>query len=261
MWPILFKIPLPFLAFPLEIRSYGVLIAIGFLIMLSIVSKQAEKEGISSHTIIDLGFWALLWGIIGARILFILTTLDEYKDYPLEVFHIWKGGLVFYGGLIGGALTLIYYCRKYKLNMWHIMDLGALGVTFTHMFGRLGCLAAGCCFGHPTSLPWGITFHKEESFARPLHTPLHPTQIYEIFVLGLLFLFLYFYLNRRKKFHGQVVLTYFILYSVARFIIEFFRGDEIRGFVLHNMLSTSQLVSVIILLISFAFLILRAIKK
>ena len=261
MLPILLKIPLPFLDTPLEIRSYGVLIAIGFLIMLPLISRQAQKEGISPNTIIDLGFWSLLWGIIGARILFILTTLSEYKKYPLEIFYIWKGGLVFYGGLIAGALTLIYYCKKHKLNMWQVMDLGALGVTFTHMFGRFGCLAAGCCFGRPTSLPWGLTFHKEEAFARPLHTPLHPTQIYEILFLGLLFIFLYFYLARRKKFHGQIVLTYFILYSAARFIIEFFRGDDIRGFVIPNMISTSQTVSLILFLIAVPLLIIKFQKK
>jgi len=94
MLPILLKIPLPFLSTPLEIRSYGVLIALGFLMMLPLVSREANREGISSHTIIDLGFWSLLWGIVGARILFILTTLHEYKEYPLEIFYIWKGGLV-----------------------------------------------------------------------------------------------------------------------------------------------------------------------
>ncbi|HLD74089.1 MAG TPA: prolipoprotein diacylglyceryl transferase [Bdellovibrionota bacterium] len=261
MLPILLKIPLPFLDAPLEIRSYGVLIALGFLIMLPLVSRQAHREGISSNTIVDLGFWSLLWGIVGARILFILTTLHEYKEYPLEIFYIWKGGLVFYGGLIGGTLALIYYCKKHKLNLWQVMDLGALGVTFTHMFGRMGCLAAGCCFGHPTTLPWGIIFHKEESFARPLHTPLHPTQIYEIVFLGLLFLFFYFYLARNKKFQGQVVLTYLSLYGVARFIIEFFRGDDIRGFVIPNLISTSQFVSIIIFLISLAFLVNRLYKK
>ncbi len=250
MIPVLIKIPLPFLDTPLEIRSYGVLIAIGFLLMIPLIIKQAKKEGIQSNTIIDLAFWSLLCGLIGARLLFIITNLSEYIKEPLRVFAIWEGGLVFYGGLIAGAITLIICSRKKNIPVWKMLDIGAPGVAFTHMFGRLGCLMAGCCYGKPTHLPWGIKFQNPDSFARPLDTPVHPTQLYEATALFFIFCFLYFFLNKKKKFDGQVVLTYLFLYSIIRFFVEFFRGDESRGFVISNLISTSQFISIFILIIT-----------
>ncbi|MBI2608893.1 MAG: prolipoprotein diacylglyceryl transferase [Deltaproteobacteria bacterium] len=262
MKPILFKIVLPFLNIPIEVRSYGIMIALGFLLMLPLITRLAKKEGIHSNTFIDIAFWSLLWGLIGARILFIITNLHEYIQEPLRIFALWEGGLVFYGGLIGGALTIIFYCKKKNIPLWKMLDVAAPGVAFVHMFGRLGCVLAGCCFGKPTTLPWGISFHLEESFARPLHTPLHPTQLYEALALFFVFLLLYFYLSSRKKFDGQMVLVYFILYSIFRFTNEFFRGDEIRGFVF-GWVSTSQFISLLVFGITLFFLFhsLRGLKK
>ncbi|MBI2026760.1 MAG: prolipoprotein diacylglyceryl transferase [Deltaproteobacteria bacterium] len=250
MIPVLFKIPLPFLNQPFEVRAYGVLIALGFLLILPLAIRQARKEGISSNTIIDVGFWGLLMGLIGARVLYIVTEWEAYKADLVSIFYLWEGGLVFYGGLLAGCATLIFYAKKKHIPLGKLLDVGAPAVAFVHFFGRLGCLAAGCCFGKPTQLPWGIFFKNPEAFARPLNTPLHPTQIYEMGGLLFLFVFLYFVLSKYKKFDGQLALSYLILYSVFRFVVEFFRGDDIRGFVIPNLISTSQFVSLVIFLVT-----------
>ena len=184
-------------------------------------------------------------GFIGARVLYIFTRWDYFTSDPGAVLRVWEGGLVFLGGPLACIPFGIWYIRKYKLPMWKTMDILVPGLTVNHAFGRLGCLAAGCCYGKPTGGSWGIRLYSDLVDREYQGVPLHPTQIYESTALFILFFGL-LYTFRKRAFDGQVVLTYFMAYPVIRSIIEIFRGDQIRGFVIDGVLSTSQFLSILI---------------
>jgi len=248
MHPILFKIG------PLTIHTYGVLVAAGFLLGLALAVKQARKEGIPSERIVDLGFYALLSALIGSRLFFILINASHYIKNPLEIFKIWEGGLVFYGGLLFAVPTVLWYVKKNALGIWNVADLFAPSIAIGHAIGRLGCFFAGCCYGKPAEgLPWAITFTDPQSLAI-IGVPLHPTQLYESLGEFINFLIL-ITLRRHKSFNGQLFMIYILLYSVLRFIIEFYRGDVARGFIT-SQLSFSQGISILMFLVALAGLVI-----
>jgi phosphatidylglycerol:prolipoprotein diacylglycerol transferase len=166
---------------------------------------------------------------------------------------------VYYGGLILALAASAWYLHRTKLPSWKVADITAPGIALGQAIGRIGCLSAGCCYGKPTNLPWGITFTNEysaENVGVPLNVSLHPTQIYESLATFLLFLYLTWRLWR-THFVGQIILEYLMLYAALRFVIEFFRGDEDRGFVLHGLLSTSQLISILTIVAAAAVFFYR----
>jgi phosphatidylglycerol:prolipoprotein diacylglycerol transferase len=160
---------------------------------------------------------------------------------------ILQSGGVFYGGLIGAFPVAWWYARKHALPPWRTADVLAPAVAIGQAIGRLGCFAAGCCYGRPADVPWAVTFrdaYASRTVGTPLDVPLHPTEIYE----GIACLAIFFILTRmagRKRFDGQVTLAYVLLYAVARFVIEFYRGDAVRGTVLGGWLSTSQFIAIL----------------
>jgi len=240
MHPILFKLG------PLTLHTYGFLVAAGFLVGIAFAVRQAKKEGILPDKIIDLGFYIILAAIVGSRLLFILVNADHYVESPLDIFKIWEGGLVFYGGILLAVPTAIWYVTKNGLGLWNIADIFAPSIAIGHAFGRLGCFAAGCCYGKAAaSLPWGVIFTDPYCLA-PTNVALHPTQLYESAGEFMNFLIL-ISLRRYKTFNGQLFMSYLILYSVLRFTVEFFRGDVERGFIFLN-LSLSQGISIAIFL-------------
>jgi phosphatidylglycerol:prolipoprotein diacylglycerol transferase len=243
MYPTLFEISLGSIKLPLH--TYGFMIAIGFLLAIRAVRKLSLKNNINPELTSDLSFWLLMYGFIGARVLFVITRLDFFIQNPIEIFKVWEGGLVFFGGLIASTAYSIFFFKKHKLSPWKMIDVLSPGVVLAHAFGRLGCLGAGCCYGRPTSLPWGIKLNSELVDITMRGIPLHPTQIYESLSLMLLFLSLMF-ISKNKKFDGQVGLTYFMVYPVIRSFIEVFRGDTIRGFIIDSFLSTSQFISILV---------------
>jgi len=254
MHPVLFELNLGFITLPLH--AYGFMIAIGFLLGIYTVRKLARRASVSPDLVSDLAFWLLMYGFIGARVLFIITRLDYFMANPLDMFKVWEGGLVFFGGLIAATAYAVYYIRKNKLAVWTMMDILLPGVTIAHAFGRLGCLCAGCCYGRPTGEPWGIRLTSDLVDPQFRGIPLHPTQLYEsvsLFILyaGLLYIF------KHKRFDGQVGLTYFMLYPIIRSIIEIYRGDTVRGFVIEGILSTSQFISILVFLAALAVLMFR----
>jgi phosphatidylglycerol:prolipoprotein diacylglycerol transferase len=254
MHPVLFKLG------PLTIHTYGFLVALGFMVGLAVAVKQAKRENIPADKILDLGFYILLAAIIGSRLFFILINLGHYMKNPLDVFKIWEGGLVFYGGVLLAIPTVIWYVKKNSLGIWSTADLFAPSIAIGHSFGRLGCFAAGCCYGKTAhSLPWGIIFTDPECLA-PTNVLLHPTQLYESAGEMVNFLIL-IALRKHKSFNGQLFMTYLLLYSVLRFIVEFFRGDVNRGFLIANI-SVSQGISILMFLIGVTgFLFLRIRKN
>ncbi|MFH1283412.1 MAG: prolipoprotein diacylglyceryl transferase [bacterium] len=218
MCPVLIQLGL------LSIKTYGLFVIIGFLAALFYIKRKAHKYNFSDEFVYDLAFWALFSGILGARITYILLDIKYFIGNPLEMFMIWKGGLVYYGGLLGGILGGIAIIYKYRIYNWKkVADVLSPSIALAHAFGRIGCFFAGCCYGKITSSKIGITFSHPESFA-PAGVSVYPTQLMEAFGNILIFLFLNYKLGK-EKYEGQIFTLYILLYALLRFINEFFRGD------------------------------------
>ncbi len=243
------------------LHTYGFLLAAGFLIALRVAAIRGKKFGVEANLMMDLGLYILVSALVGAKLLLLFVDWEHYRHDP---FSLIRSGGVFYGGLVAAVLTSIWFFRKHRLSVWQMTDILAPSVALGHAIGRLGCFTAGCCYGKPTRMPWGVTFtdpYSKEIVGVPLNVPLHPTQLYEAFVEFALFGLLIF-LAGRKKFDGQIFWTYVFGYSIARFVIEFFRGDLERGFVFGGALSTSQVIALLLLVASlFALLTLRRLPQ
>jgi phosphatidylglycerol:prolipoprotein diacylglycerol transferase len=256
MYPELFRIG----NFP--INTYGVLLALAFLCGILIAAKLAARDGLPRERIYDLGLWILLAAIVGSKFLMLFTE-PEYRENPLRLVSLdfLRSGGVFYGGFIAAVLAGYFLIRRYKLPWWKTADAFAPGLALGNAIGRQGCFAAGCCWGKPTTMPWGVEFTEAGNKVTgvPLGVHLHPTQLYESFGALLIFFFL-LWLHKRKRFSGQVILFYAVLYAVMRFTIEIFRDDprgDILGLTTLTGLSTSQMLSIIIGLWGLITLILR----
>ncbi len=235
---------------PFTLHTYGVLLAIAFLAGLWVASRQAKRAGLDASKITDMAVWVLIAGLVGAKALLVGVEWSYFSRNPKDVFSIFQSGGVFYGGLIGGILVAALLVRRYRLPGWATADALAPGVAIGQAIGRLGCFSAGCCWGRATSAPWAVTFtdvYAARQVGTPIDMPLHPSQLYESFVVFLVFLFL-LWLAPRKRFHGAVTLAYVALYSVARFALEFWRGDAERGTWFGHTISTSQLIAIALLL-------------
>ena len=256
MYPEIFRIG----SFP--INTYGVFLALAFLCAILITVKLAARDGLPREKIYDLCLWMLLCSLIGSKILMLFTE-PEYRDHPLQLISLdfLRSGGVFYGGLIGAILSGYFLMRRYQLPWWKTADACAPGIAIGNFFGRQGCFAAGCCWGKPTTLPWGVKFTElgHEITGVPLDVRLHPTQLYESFAMLLVFVFL-LWLHKHRRFNGQVILLYALLYSVIRFAIEFLRDDprgDLFGLTTLTGLSTSQLISLIVGAGALVLLVLR----
>ncbi len=250
MFPKLIEFPIKLGDLPLAIHTYGFFIAIGFIIGLWLATREAKKVGIDPKKISDLTFWILIWGLIGSRIVYIITTWDEYMADPSLFIKIHRGGLVWYGGFIGASLFTLYYTRRHKLPFFKIADILIPSVALGHAFGRLGCFSAGCCYGKEVSRDFifSVVFTHPESIA-PQGIPRHPVQLYESLGEVIIFLILVIF-RTRKRFDGQVLLMYMTLYPILRSLLEIIRGDKIRGFVIEPYLSTSQFISIFVIAIA-----------
>lgn len=256
MFPELFHIG----SFP--VNTYGVLLALAFLVALVVAARLAARDGLPRERIYDLGLWMLLAALLGSKVL-MLWTEPAYRENPWQLFSLdfLRSGGVFYGGLIGAILTGYFLARYYKLPWWKTADAFAPGIALGQSIGRLGCFSAGCCWGKPTNLPWGVQFTElgNRITGVPIDEHLHPTQLYEAGAT-LLFFFFLLWLHRRKRFSGQVILFYAVLYGAARFLIEFVRDDprgDIAGLTTLTGLSTSQMISLIVGITGLVILILR----
>jgi len=246
MFPVLFRLG------PLSIHTYGALIVLGFLVGVYLIRKKAINENLNPDQLTDIAFWALLMGLLGGRILFIITLWKEFARDPLEMLRFWNGGLVYYGGLIGGALTFWYLAKRYRLNVLQVMDIATPSLAIAHFFGRLGCFVAGCCFGKECdpNFPLAVVFKSPESIA-PVNIPLHPAQLYDAANAMIIFIALSLFYPYHK-FRGQVLAIYLMIYAVGRSIVEQYRGDLVRGFVIENVLSTSQFISIFVFVAGLA---------
>jgi len=250
MHPVLFQIG------PFPIHTYGFLIAVGFLVAVTVIRRLAARSGLDVERVADLTFWSLLVGFAGARALFVMTRWDYFMQNPIAIFQVWQGGLVFFGGPLAVLPFFAWYSRKHRLPVWKVGDVLVPGLAIAHAFGRLGCIGAGCCYGRPTHAEWGFKFYSDLVDVHLRGVYLHPTQLYESISMMVLFagLILTFV---RKRFDGQVVLMYFMTYPLIRSVIETFRGDTIRGFVIDGLLSTSQFISILVFLGASVFFFYR----
>ncbi len=245
MHPILFKIG------PITIYTYGVMVALGIFFGSLILVRLSEKEGIKREDVIDTAFWSVIAGVIGARLFFFLYN-PEYLNPWYRVLFIWQGGLVWYGGVLFGALTAIYFIRKRKIPIWKFADIVSIALSVGLGFGRIGCTMAGCCYGKECHAPFALVF-KDPHSAAPLGIPLCPTQPISSAANFLIALILYL-IYRRRKVPGEVFGFYLIFYGIFRFFIEFLRATpkEVLG-----MLSNNQVISIIMVVAGTAVILYR----
>ena len=246
---------------PLTIHTYGLLLAVAFIVGIWLASRNASKAGLNPDSIWNLGLIIIFSALVGAKLLLFISDYAYYSANPREIFSLstLRSSGVYYGGLLLALGASFWYMHRTRLPAWTVADITAPGIALGQSIGRLGCLSAGCCYGKPTHLPWGITFTDQYSYENvgvPLNVPLHPTQLYESMCSFLLFLYL---MNRLRRHHftGQVILEYLMLYAGLRFFIEFFRDDD-RGFLFGGLLSTSQFIGILTVLgAAGAYLYLR----
>lgn len=209
------------------IPTYGVLVALGFLAGLGITLRLARRTGLSPETVTNLAVYCAIAGIAGAKLFMFLFDLGDYLRDPGQIFTLatLQAAGVFHGGFIAAFLVAWFYLRRHHMPALKTMDTFAPGVAIGQAIGRIGCFAAGCCWGRECDLPWGVRFHSDFAAPVPLDKPLHPVQLYESAANLLIFAILYRQATREHR-PGQVIGSYLVLYSTARFIIEFFRVHE-----------------------------------
>ncbi len=245
MFPELFRIP----GLGIPLATYGVLLAIGFILALWMTARLAERDGLPKNKVYDLGLYILAASLVGSKLLMVITEWNDYGGDWRRIlsFDFLRSGGVFYGGFIAAVIASVILMRRWNLPWRKTADAFAPGIALGHAIGRLGCFSAGCCWGVPTTSWIGVRFTEKASELTgvPVDSALVPTQLIEAAANLLIFVFL-LWLTKRRKFEGQIIYSYLMIYSVARFIIEFWRDDP-RGTLFG--LSTSQFISIVM----FAF--------
>ena len=252
MWPILLHIG------PLTLHTYGLFVGLGFMAGYGWLFHEFRRRNWPVEIADALFLICLIGGLVGARVLYVLIEFSYYKDHWGEVFKIWSGGLVYYGGLIGAILPAIAYLKRKPFPVVPIADAAAPGLILGQALGRLGCFSAGCCYGLPTSRAWGVVFSDPSSLAL-LNVKIHPTQLYESFLDLVVFFILAFRNEKRKPSEGSTAALYLCLYGAARFVVEFFRGDDRGGFWIG--LSPSQWLSAVGILAGLVWLLAISMGK
>ena len=250
MYPLLFELG------PLSIYSYGVLLATAYIVGLRFALRRADQAGLNGQRVMDLGILIIISALVGAKLMLFAVEFDRFTSDPAQLLVLLKSGGVYYGGLLLAVPVSWWYIFNYQLPFWITCDLFAPGIALGQAVGRMGCLLAGCCYGQATEIPWGITFTNTLAAANvgtPLGVALHPTQLYEalamLLVLGVLLASERYW----RSFPGRTFWTYLLLYGLARFVIEFYRGDP-RGLVF-DAVPTSQFLSALIVPISLSMLV------
>ena len=227
MFPTILEFP-PFFLFgielgPFALHTYGLFVAAGFLLGIGWSMREARQRGLNPELVSDLGFYIILGAILGARLLYVLINPTYFWHNPQEIFMFWKGGLVFSGGAILATIFAMVFLRIKQQDPWVWMDTLAPGIGLGEAIGRIGCLAAGCCYGAVCDLPWAITFFNPDSLA-PLHVPLHPTQLYHS-LAGLACFAVTLAAKGRTRASGQLMGIFLVLFGSFRYVIELFRAD------------------------------------
>jgi phosphatidylglycerol:prolipoprotein diacylglycerol transferase len=262
MHPVLFEIGLGSWG-RFTVGTYGLFYAVGFLLALRLAVGYARRDGIEVGRIIDLGIVSLLAGFVGAKLLLYIVDAPYYLSHPMEMLRSLRSAGVFYGGLGLAIATGLWYVRRYRMPLGKVADLAAPALALGQGIGRLGCFFAGCCYGRACDLPWAVTFtdpRAAQLTGVPLGVALHPTQLYhalaDFIILAVTMLWM-----KRRSFEGQVFWIYVLLYSVLRAVVEIWRGDTVRGVFLDGRLSTSQIISLPLIVVAILMLVLLSRRK
>ncbi len=234
-----------------HLPTYGVLLVTAILGGIFIAMRLGRRVGLDPSLVLDFCTWLILVALVGAKVLMVVTEWSYYRDHLGEIFSLstFLAGGVFYGGFLAALIFTVWYVRVQKISFWKLADVLAPGVALGQSVGRLGCFSAGCDYGKPTTMPWGVVFTSKfahEVTGVPLGLHLHPAQLYESFATFVIFGLLLWWFPRKKR-DGNIFLGYVGLYAVARFFLEFLRGDPDRGFVFNHLLSTSQFIAILAL--------------
>jgi len=248
--PILFHLP-----FGLPIYGYGAMLCLAVIVGRLLAVRLAERDGMDGGLMSRCCVWILVSAFVGARLLCVVTEPDQF-DRAIDVFKWWKGGVVAYGGFLGGLLGTAVFCRIHGVRLLAVADCAVPSLCLGLMLTRIGCLLAGCCFGQPWEGPWAVRFPAgspafEQQALQGLlpagateSLPVHPTQVYEALV-GLALLSVVMAVRRRQKFPGQALVAFFLGYAALRYAIEVVRADAGRGAI--GPFSTSQLIALVTL--------------
>ena len=242
MYPKLFELG------PFTVYTYGVLLAVSYLLGLKMAMSRAKTRGLDANRVLDLGIYIIIAALVGAKALLLVVDFNVYWSNPQEILSLLRSGGVFYGGLILAVAVAFWYIPRHGMPFWTTTDVFAPGIALGHITGRLGCFAAGCCYGRPTDVSWGVVFTNPLAAAQvgtPLGIRLHPTQLYEAGAELLILILLLATERRGRRFPGRTFWLYMFLYAVSRYIIEIYRGDP-RGVVPVLGVSTSQFISLVL---------------
>ncbi|MDR1417560.1 MAG: prolipoprotein diacylglyceryl transferase [Endomicrobium sp.] len=242
MYPVLFSFG------GLKIFSYGLFVAVAFITSMHYLSYSLSKlksKIFTQDELYTFFVYLVFFGIVGARVFYVLTNLKDYITNPLDIFKVWQGGLVYYGGFITIVTFSIIYCKVKNIQILLLGDFFSPALALGHAIGRIGCFFSGCCYGRETNMPWSVVFKDKQSLA-VLGQHLHPTQIYESLGNLFIFLILLFYMKKVRE-TGTVFAVYLILYAILRFVVEYFRGDD-RGMYYFGF-SISQNISIILFVV------------
>ena len=244
MWPELFKIGS--FGFP----TYGPVAAVGFLAGISLASRLARNgaRGLDHEQISNLGVALMLSALVGAKVFMVFDDWSVYSANPSRLFSLsaLRSGGVFYGGLLAALGVAYYYTRRHRMPWLATADVLAPGLAIGHAIGRLGCFAAGCCWGHETHVAWAVIFRNPIAHSAtgvPLHLPLHPTQLYEAAGTAIIGVFLLWRYGRPHS-AGTILGSYLVLYSLFRFGVEFFRDEGSRTLMVGGAVSSTQCVAI-----------------
>lgn len=240
MYPVLFELG------SITVYSYGFMIALGIIAAMTYLTIEGKKEvGLTFDQANKLFLYIFFAAVVGGKLFLFLEDPGAYLDNPIRL--LTGRGFVFYGSFLLAIPTMWWFFKRNKLNPYRMLDVMAITTCLVHMFGRMGCFLAGCCYGVPTDSALGVTYTDAACFAEPLNTPLFPTQLLEAFYIFIVMTLLLGFKHKRT-FHGQLFLSYLILYAIGRSFLEIFRGDIGRGFVIDGYISHSQFIAFIVLL-------------
>jgi phosphatidylglycerol:prolipoprotein diacylglycerol transferase len=240
MHPILFEVG------GITVYSYGLMIALGVIVAVAYLVIQGKKDvGLTFDQANSLFLYIFIAAFVGGKFFLLFENPSYYFDNPSRLFR--GNGFVFYGSFLFAVPTMLWYFRKEKLPVYKMLDVMAVVTCIVHMFGRVGCFMAGCCHGKPTTSIFGVTFTNPSCQAEPLNMPLWPSQLMEAGYILIVMIILLIMKRNYQKFYGQLFLLYLMLYAVGRSVLEIFRGDVERGFVIKDYVSNSQFIALLIL--------------
>lgn len=257
MYPELFKIG------PLTVNSYGIMLALAFIVGIFLAIKRAEKKGIDGNTIVNLAFIVMISAIVGSRLFYVLFHLSEFKGRWIYTFlpvqpdgTIGLGGLIFLGGFVGALLSSAIYIHIKKMSFWKMADTVAPSLALGLFFGRIGCFLNGCCYGKVCDLPWGVVFPPQSPAGFQMgDVAIHPTQLYSS-AYGLIIFIILMLLDKKERFDGFLFTFFLILYGISRFTVDFFRFYESQMFLIDGI-GFNQILSLLLVITGVAVLIAR----